>query len=463
LRIFMNRYSGKSNSMTTKKSLWIALGFSVGVVIAGSASVLADKNKAAETTPNGLPLNELRAFAEVFERIGKDYVETVDDKALLENAIDGMLSNLDPHSAYLKPDSFKDMEESTKGEFGGVGMEVGMEDGFVKVVAPIDDTPAFKAGVKAGDLVVRIDDTPVKGLSLQQAVEKLRGKVGTDVQLTIMRKSEDKPIIIKLTRAVIKVNSVKQRLLAPNYGYVRISQFQVKTGTQMVEAIEKLAKENAAPLKGLVLDLRNNPGGVLNAAVEVSDALLEKGLIVYTEGRVKDSEMRFSATRGDVLNGVPVVVLINEGSASASEIVAGALQDNGRAVIAGRTSFGKGSVQSVIPLNNGAAIKLTTARYFTPNGRSIQAEGIVPDVKIEQVKVDLMDKALERVKEADLNRHLSNPKDKDEKSAKDAAKEKSDSKTNDEAKNKEEESLVTKDYELYEAFNLLKAMTVLKR
>lgn len=449
--------------MATKKSLWIALGFSVGVVIAGSASVLADKNKAAETTPNGLPLNELRAFAEVFERIGKDYVETVDDKALLENAIDGMLSNLDPHSAYLKPDSFKDMEESTKGEFGGVGMEVGMEDGFVKVVAPIDDTPAFKAGVKAGDLVVRIDDTPVKGLSLQQAVEKLRGKVGTDVQLTIMRKSEDKPIIIKLTRAVIKVNSVKQRLLAPNYGYVRISQFQVKTGTQMVEAIEKLTKENAAPLKGLVLDLRNNPGGVLNAAVEVSDALLEKGLIVYTEGRVKDSEMRFSASRGDVLNGVPVVVLINEGSASASEIVAGALQDNGRAVIAGRTSFGKGSVQSVIPLNNGAAIKLTTARYFTPNGRSIQAEGIVPDVKIEQVKVDLMDKALERVKEADLNRHLSNPKDKDEKSAKEAAKEKSDSKTNDEAKNKEEESLVTKDYELYEAFNLLKAMTVLKR
>jgi len=449
--------------MSGKKSLWIALGFSIGVVIAGSASVLADKSKSPETTPNGLPLNELRAFAEVFERIGKDYVETVDDKALLENAIDGMLSNLDPHSAYLKPDSFKDMEESTKGEFGGVGMEVGMEDGFVKVVAPIDDTPAFKAGVKAGDLVVRIDDTPVKGLSLQQAVEKLRGKVGSDVQLTIMRKSEDKPIIVKLTRAVIKVNSVKQRLIAPNYGYVRISQFQVKTGTQMVEAVEKLTKENANPLKGLVLDLRNNPGGVLNAAVEVSDAFLEKGLIVYTEGRVKDAEMRFSATRGDVLSGVPVVVLINEGSASASEIVAGALQDNGRAVIAGRTSFGKGSVQSVIPLNNGAAIKLTTARYFTPNGRSIQAEGIVPDVKIEQVKVDLMDKSLERVKEADLNRHLSNPKEKDEKIAKETVKAKSDGKASADAKDKEEESLVTKDYELYEAFNLLKAMTVLKR
>lgn len=457
----MNTVLGKRQQMTSKKTLWIALGFSVGVVIAGSASVLADKSKATtETTPNGLPLNELRAFAEVFERIGKDYVETVDDKALLENAIDGMLSNLDPHSAYLKPDSFKDMEESTKGEFGGVGMEVGMEDGFVKVVAPIDDTPAFKAGVKAGDLVVRIDDTPVKGLSLQQAVEKLRGKVGTDVQLTIMRKSEDKPIIVKLTRAVIKVNSVKQRLLAPNYGYVRISQFQVKTGTQLVEAVEKLTKENANPLKGLVLDLRNNPGGVLNAAVEVSDAFLEKGLIVYTEGRVKDAEMRFSATRGDVLNGVPVVVLINEGSASASEIVAGALQDNGRAVIAGRTSFGKGSVQSVIPLNNGAAIKMTTARYFTPNGRSIQAQGIVPDVKIEQVKVDLMDKAVERVKEADLNRHLSNPKDKDEKMAKEATKDKGDVKLSSETK--DEEPLVTKDYELYEAFNLLRAMTVLK-
>lgn len=449
--------------MMGKKSLWIALGFSIGVVIAGSASVLADKSKASEASPNGLPLNELRAFAEVFERIGKDYVETVDDRALLENAIDGMLSNLDPHSAYLKPDSFKDMEETTKGEFGGVGMEVGMEDGFVKVVAPIDDTPAFKAGVKAGDLVVRIDDTPVKGLTLQQAVEKLRGKVGTDVQLTIMRKSEDKPIIVKLTRAVIKVNSVKQRLLAPNYGYVRISQFQVKTGSQIVEAVEKLTKENANPLKGLVLDLRNNPGGVLNAAVEVSDAFLEKGLIVYTEGRVKDAQMNFSATRGDVVNGVPVVVLINEGSASASEIVAGALQDNGRAVIAGRTSFGKGSVQSVIPLNNGAAIKLTTARYFTPSGRSIQAEGIVPDVKIEQLKVDLMDKALERVKEADLNRHLSNAKIKEDKPAKDADKNNADAASTLQTKEKEEESLVMKDYELYEALNLLKAMTVLKR
>lgn len=444
--------------MTNKKTLWIALGFSVGVIVSGSASVWADKSVAkTEATEGGLPLAELRAFAEVFERIGKDYVEPVDDKVLLENAIDGMLSNLDPHSAYLKADSFKDMEEVTKGEFGGVGMEVGMEDGFIKVVAPIDDTPAFKAGVKSGDLVVKIDDTPVKGLTLQQAVDKLRGKAGSDVQLTIMRKSEDKPIVVKLTRAVIKVNSVKERLLSSGYGYVRISQFQIRTGSQVVEGVEKLVKDNGTPLKGLILDLRNNPGGVLNAAVEVSDALLDKGLIVYTEGRVKDSDMRFSATKGDVLNGVPVVVLINEGSASASEIVAGALQDNGRAIIAGRTSFGKGSVQSIIPLNNGAAIKLTTARYFTPSGRSIQAQGIVPDVKIEQVKLDLVDKTVERVKEADLNNHLSNPKvDKTDKKTE----EKTEAVAED--KDKQQTTLVNQDYELYEALNLLKAMTVLK-
>jgi carboxyl-terminal processing protease len=279
--------------------------------------------------------------------------------------------------------------------------------------------------------------------------------------LTIIRKSEDKPIIIKLTRAVIKVNSVKQRLLNPNYGYIRISQFQIRTGAQVVEGVEKLVKENGAPLKGLVLDLRNNPGGVLNAAVEVSDALLEKGLIVYTEGRVKDADMRFSATKGDILNGVPVVVLINEGSASASEIVAGALQDNGRAVIAGRTSFGKGSVQSIIPLQNGAAIKLTTARYFTPSGHSIQAKGIVPDVKIEQVKVDAVDKTIERVKEADLNKHLSNPTATSKEDKKAEKIEKPDNAAED--KDKKQTELVNQDYELYEALNLLKAMTVLKR
>jgi carboxyl-terminal processing protease len=451
--------------MLSKKVLWVAIGVILGGVLTVSATVFAEKaSKVAQDDPtNGLPLAELRAFAEVFERIGKDYVESVDDKALLENAIDGMLSNLDPHSAYLKADSFKDIEESTKGEFGGVGMEVGMEDGFVKVVAPIDDTPAARAGVKPGDLVVRIDDAPVKGLTLQQAVEKLRGKAGTDVQLTIMRKNEDKPIIVKLTRAVIKVNSVKQRLLSADYGYVRISQFQVRTGPQMLEAIEKLNKENTRPLKGLVLDLRNNPGGVLNAAVEVSDAFLEKGLIVYTEGRVKDAEMRFSATKGDAMSGASVVVLINEGSASASEIVAGALQDNQRALVVGRTSFGKGSVQSIIPLNNGAAIKLTTARYFTPGGRSIQAKGIEPDITIEQVKVELAEKAGgDRVKEADLSRHLSNPKDAKSGAVDKPTKDSKDNKAEEGAAEEKKSSLpsVTQDYELYEALNLLKAMAV---
>lgn len=454
--------------MVLKKSLWLVLGFSVGVVIAGSASVLADKKAEAQPAAS-IPLNELRVFAEIFDRVANHYVEEVEDKTLLENAIEGMLANLDPHSAYLKPDSFKDMEESTRGEFGGVGMEVGMEDGFVKVIAPIDDTPAEKAGMKAGDLVIRIDDLPVKGLTLQQAVEKLRGEVGTKVELTVVRKTEDKPIVVKLTRAVIKVNSVKQRMLDKDYGYVRISQFQIKTGRQLLEAIDKLTKENEQPLKGLVLDLRNNPGGVLNAAVQVSDAFLNDGLIVYTEGRVEDSEMRFNAAQGDALNGAPIVVLINEGSASASEIVAGALQDNKRAVIAGRTSFGKGSVQSLIPLNNGAAIKLTTARYFTPSGRSIQASGIEPDVIIEQVKVDLIEKEFERIKEADLNRHLSNPKEavKPNKAADKKRQEgKLDTQATKEgatpATDKDDESLVMKDYELYEAFNLLKAMSVLR-
>lgn len=454
--------------MSSKKHLWLALGFSAGVVLTGTMTVWADradKNKPAdEEASTGLPLAELRAFAEVFERIGKDYVEVVDDKVLLENAIDGMLSNLDPHSAYLKPDSFKDMEESTKGEFGGVGMEVGMEDGFVKVIAPIDDTPAYSAGIKAGDLVVRIDDAPVKGMTLQQAVEKLRGKPGTEVALTIMRKSEDKPLVIKLNRAIIKVNSVKQKMLEADYGYVRVSQFQMRSGTQLAEGIEKLAKENGKPLKGLVLDLRNNPGGVLNAAVEIADALLEKGLIVYTEGRVKGvSEMRFSATAGDLLKGAPVVVLINEGSASASEIVAGALQDNQRALIVGRTSFGKGSVQNIIPLNNGAAIKLTTARYFTPSGRSIQAKGIEPDITIDQLKVEMAEKsAIERVKEADLNRHLANPKgDKDAKDSKEGKSGKDKAKSTDETEKSvsdEKGAMVTQDYELYEALNVLKVM-----
>jgi len=400
-----------------------------------------------------LPLQELRAFVEVFERVSHDYVDEIDDKKLLEGAISGMLSNLDPHSAYLPPVDYKEMEEHTRGEFGGLGMEVGMEDGFVKVISPIDDTPAQEAGIQSGDLIIKLGKEPVKGKTLSEAVKIMRGKPGTKLTLTIVRKGEDAPIKVEITRAVIKVKSLKQRLLKDNVGYARISQFQVRTGPDLVKAIAKLEKENGKPLEGLVLDLRNNPGGVLNAAVQVSDAFLNEGLIVYTEGRIKNSKMRFEAEKGDVMNGKPIVVLINEGSASASEIVAGALQDQKRAIIAGRTSFGKGSVQTLLQLNNGAAIKVTTARYYTPSGRSIQAEGIKPDLEIELVKVEKVEKEnLTNVKESDLSGHLENG---------DAEAEKDSGKKDEKTKAAEElEKILDKDYELNEALRLVKAMSL---
>ena len=348
------------------------------------------------------------------------------------------------------------MEEHTRGEFGGLGMEVGMEDGFVKVISPIDDTPAQEAGIQSGDLIIKLGKEPVKGKTLSEAVKIMRGKPGTKLTLTIVRKGEDAPIKVEITRAVIKVKSLKQRLLKDNVGYARISQFQVRTGPDLVKAIAKLEKENGKPLEGLVLDLRNNPGGVLNAAVQVSDAFLNEGLIVYTEGRIKNSKMRFEAEKGDVMNGKPIVVLINEGSASASEIVAGALQDQKRAIIAGRTSFGKGSVQTLLQLNNGAAIKVTTARYYTPSGRSIQAEGIKPDLEIELVKVEKVEKEnLTNVKESDLSGHLENG---------DAEAEKDSGKKDEKTKAAEElEKILDKDYELNEALRLVKAMSLAQK
>ncbi|WP_038070569.1 S41 family peptidase [Hydrogenovibrio kuenenii] len=432
-----------------KKGLWLSTGAILGAFIVLATSVFADNEKQNGTTPATkveaqLPLNELRSFVEVFERISKDYVEPVDDKKLLEGAISGMLSSLDPHSAYLSPKNFKEMEEHTTGEFGGLGMEVGLEDGFVKVVSPIDDTPAQKAGVKAGDLIIKLNDEPVKGKTLAEAVKIMRGKPGSKIKLTIVREGATKPLVLELTRAVIKVTSVKQKLLPNGMGYVRISQFQLRTGPDLIKAIKKLDKENKKPLNGLVLDLRNNPGGVLRAAVQVADSFINSGLIVYTKGRVKDSQLRFEAEKGDILKGRPMVVLINEGSASASEIVAGALQDQKRALIAGRNSFGKGSVQTLMPLNNGGAIKLTTARYYTPSGRSIQAKGIVPDVEIDRVKVEKL-KAGEfgRIKEKDLSGHLVN----------DTKPKGSSVKTKDDVK-----GLLANDFELYEALSLLKGM-----
>ena len=411
-------------------------------------SVGTDETAQEAADKGVLPLNELRTFADVFDRIKQAYVEEVDDKTLLENAIKGMLSELDPHSAYLKPEAYEDLQINTTGEFGGLGIEVGMEDGYVKVITPIDDTPAAEAGVMAGDLIMKLDDTQVKGMSLAEAVKLMRGKPGSDIVLTIIREGEDKPLEITVTRAVIQVQSVKRRLLEKDFGYVRLSQFQVHSGPDMEKAIEKLRKENGSPLKGMVLDLRNNPGGVLQAAVDVADLLLEKGLVVYTKGRLADSQMKFSATPGDLLDGMPIIVLINGGSASASEIVAGALQDHKRAVIMGTTSFGKGSVQTVLPLHNDRALKITTARYYTPDGRSIQAQGIEPDIVVENAKLTKL-KFGSFVKESELSGHLENP---------DAEKPATDG--NKVAKSDNKASLEETDYQLYEALNLLKALDV---
>jgi len=434
--------------------LVLTIGLTLGITLAIGQGVFADKNASQATS--ALPLDELRSFTEVFSRIKKDYVEEVSDKTLLENAIRGMLSGLDPHSSYLDPEHFKELQVGTSGEFGGLGIEVGMEDGFVKVISPIDDTPAQRAGVKAGDLVIRLDEKPVKGMTLHDAVKIMRGKIGTDIVLTIIREGEEKPLKITITRDTIKVKSVRARDLGDGFGYLRVSQFQSRTGENLAEAIEKLKKDNDGKLNGLVLDLRNNPGGVLNAAVEVSDAFLETGLIVYTQGRIADSEMKFNATPRRVLDGAPLVVLVNGGSASASEIVAGALQDHKRAVIIGTRTFGKGSVQTILPLNEKTALKLTTARYYTPSGRSIQAEGITPDIILEPLKLTKLEGMGERVKEADLSRHLDNGNSKNKDDKKDVKKD-------DKKKDEPELSLAQRDYQLFEALNVLKGMSIVLR
>ena len=385
----------------------ITLALLLGIGAAQAAETPPAAPAAASGKEAPLPLDELRTFAEVLDRVKAAYVEPVDDKTLLENAIKGMLSNLDPHSAYLDPEEFAELQESTSGEFGGLGIEVGTEDGFIKVVSPIDDTPAAAAGIQPGDLIVQIDGKPTKGQSMNEAVDSMRGKPGSSITLTIVR-GGGRPFDVSLKRAIIKVKSVKTQLLEPNYGYLRITQFQVNTGDEVVKALAQLKKDNKGKLKGLVLDLRNNPGGVLQSAVEVADAFLTKGLIVYTKGRIPNSELRFSADPADPSEGVQLVVLINGGTASAAEIVSGALQDQKRAILMGTDSFGKGSVQTVLPLNNDRALKLTTALYYTPNGRSIQAQGIVPDIEVERAKVTREQSDFEGFKEADLQGHLAN-------------------------------------------------------
>jgi len=441
-----------------KTGLILTFGFIAGVSLTITEGVLAEKPEAK--TQLSLPLAQLQNFTNIYAKIKADYVEKVDDKTLLTHAIRGMLSGLDPHSSYLDPEQYQELRIGTTGQFGGLGIQVGMEDGFVKVIAPIDDTPAFRAGMEAGDLIIRLDDKPVKGMTLDGAVKLMRGEPGSDIVLTVVRVGRDKPFKVTITRDIIKVKSVKNRMLEPDFGYVRISNFQSKTGSHLLDAIKKLRKENKGKLKGLILDLRNNPGGVLHAAAEVSDLFLHKGKIVYTEGRIENSYMEFNAKPGDVLDGAPLIVLINGGSASASEIVAGALKDHKRGIIVGSKSFGKGSVQTIQELPSGGAVKMTTARYFTPSGRSIQAEGIEPDIKLERVKITkLDDPKVSSVKEADLSGHLANPKNGD---SEETSKNKGDKKQSkkDSKKEKEKKPLSSTDYQLYEALNLLKGLSI---
>src|SRR5574341_1367286 len=395
-----------------------SIGFMIVGAIAGVLISLNFQAIAERATRAALPIEELRAFTEVFGAIKTNYVEPVEDKKLITEAINGMLTGLDPHSAYLDAEAFRELQVGTQGQFGGLGIEVGMEDGFVKVISPIEDTPAFKAGIKPGDLIIKLDDTPVKGMSLNDAVKKMRGKKGTQITLTITRKGETAPLIVTLTRDIIKVQSVKSKVIEPGYGWVRVSQFQEATAENLVKHLDALFKQGQ--IKGLVLDLRNDPGGLLHGAVAISSAFLPaKSLVVSTDGRAEDARKKFYASpedyarRGeDVLKSlpaaaktVPMVVLVNGGSASASEIVAGALQDHKRAKVIGTQTFGKGSVQTIMPLGNNTAIKLTTARYYTPGGRSIQALGVTPDIVVEDPTDTLI-----RVREADLQRHLENGK-----------------------------------------------------
>jgi carboxyl-terminal processing protease len=351
---------------------------------------------------------QLSLFGDVFERVRSDYVEKPDDGKLVESAINGMLTGLDPHSSYMDAKSFRDMQVQTRGEFGGLGIEVTMEEGVIKVVAPIDETPAAKAGVMANDFITHIDDEPVQGLTLNQAVDKMRGPVNTKIKLKIMRKGQDKPIELTLTRDVIRVLSVRSHSEGDDVGYIRITQFNEQATTGLKKAIADLSAQDGDKLKGFILDLRNNPGGLLDQAISVSNAFLNRGEIVSTRGRNADETQRFTARPGDLTKGKPVIVLINGGSASASEIVAGALQDHKRATMIGTRSFGKGSVQTIIPLGSGnGALRLTTARYFTPSGRSIQAKGIVPDIEILQDVPDELKTRTDTTSEATLRGHLS--------------------------------------------------------
>lgn len=425
---------------------YLALALFIGSIVTPSASAQTQQ----QALP--LPLNEVRMFTEALDRIRMSYVEEIDDQTLLENAIRGMLAGLDPHSAYMAGDDFDLLEESTTGEFGGLGVEVGRENGYIRVISPIDDSPADRAGIRAGDLIIQIDNKPLREMLPEEAAQMMRGAPGTDITITVAREGQE-PFDLTITREVIAIASVRSRIIAPGYAYLRISQFRVNTGTELEKEIEELYAENEAagqPIKGMVLDLRNNPGGILQASVGVVDAFINEGRIVYTEGRLEQTGLDFSATRNTVAGDVPLVVLINNGSASASEIVAGALQDHGRAIIMGTRSFGKGSVQTVLPLDERRAIKLTTSLYFTPSGRSIQAQGIEPDIEVDEALVTRRSRNVMQYNEADLAGHLENGNGASSENQRLA-----------EALISAEEVLVN-DYPLNEALNVLKGINAFK-
>jgi carboxyl-terminal processing protease len=412
-----------------------------------STTCLAEGPKVTGPDAGLLPLEDLRTFTRVYDHVRNGYVDQIDDATLLEFAIKGMIAELDPHSAYLDKEAFADLQASTSGEFGGVGLEVSIEEGFIKVITPIDDSPSARAGLMSGDVITRINDKPIKGMDLNKAINMMRGPKNSPIKLTVMREGTDQPIDFNLLRDIIKVQSVRTRLLDNDYFYIRIAQFQLDTGKDIAQKLREQLKK-PGKTKGIILDLRNNPGGVLQSSVEVADAFLDGGQVVYTQGRLDNSNISYNAEAGDLAGGLPLVVLINDGSASASEIVAGALQDHQRAVIMGTRSFGKGSVQSVIPISNDRAIKLTTALYYTPNGRSIQAQGIEPDVNVERVKVSDI-QSVAAPTEADLARHLGNSKGGPESTSKDRASKRTDS-----------ADLLKEDNQLHEALNLLKGLNI---
>lgn len=417
--------------------------YAMMLMMAVYCSNAAAKEKAEAAEPNTYEM--LNLFGEVMERTKALYVEETSDTKLIESAINGMLVSLDPHSSFLDAKSFKYMNEQTKGKFGGLGIEVTMENGVVKVVSPIDDTPAAKAGIKAGDYITDIDGESVIGQTLNEAVDKMRGKVGTKVKLTIQRAAE-KPFDVKIKREEIKIQSVKSEVKNDDIAYIRISSFTEEVDANVKKAIEKARKETKNKLRGIVIDVRNNPGGLLDQAIALSDLFLDRGEIVSTRSRDEKDTIKYSANEGDIAKGLPIVVLINEGSASASEIVAGALQDHHRAILLGEKSFGKGSVQTIIPLGEYGAMRITTARYYTPSGRSIQAEGIEPDILVKPAKVEVIER-LYNVSEANLSNALKNEQKDDKKNAADKAKQE-----------KKEQDL--KDYQLVRALDLVKALSL---